>query len=61
MGRHKLPDPMETISVRLPRSVVDEIDAYLAAMRMEAPLIMLNRTDAIRQLLAIALRHEREG
>jgi hypothetical protein len=61
MGRPKLPEPMETISVRLPATVVREIDAYLAAMRLEAPLIMLNRADAIRQLLAIGLRHEKEG
>lgn len=61
MGRPKLPEPMETVSVRLPASVVAEIDAYLAEMRMEAPFIMLNRADAIRQLLAIGLRHEREG
>ena len=60
MGRPKILDPMETVSVRLPKSVVDEIDDYLTAMKREAPLVMLNRADAIRQLLAIALNFERE-
>ena len=60
MGRPKILDPMETVSVRLPKSVVDEIDAYLTNMKREAPLVMLNRADAIRQLLAIALNFERE-
>lgn len=60
MGRPKIVDPMETVSVRLPKSVVDEIDAYLLAMKREAPLVILNRADAIRQLLAIALNFERD-
>lgn len=59
MGRPKLPEPMETVSVRLPKSVVDQIDGYLQAMRSEAPFLMLNRTDAIRQLIAIALAFEK--
>lgn len=58
MGRPKLPEPMETVSVRLPKSVVDQIDAYLRAMRSEAPFIMLNRADAMRQLLSMALALE---
>lgn len=61
MGRPKLPDTMETVSVRLPKAVVDEIDAYLSNMRGEAPFLMLNRADAIRQLLAIALNFEKSG
>ena len=60
MGRRKLPDTMETVSVRLPKAVVDEIDGYLADMRAEAPFLMLNRADAIRQLLAIGLKFEKK-
>lgn len=52
---------METVSVRLPKAVVDEIDAYLSSMRAEAPFLMLNRADAIRQLLAIGLNFEKSG
>lgn len=59
MGRPKLPDTMETVSVRLPRAVVEEIDIYLARMRDEAPFLMLNRADAIRQLLAIGIKSEK--
>lgn len=58
MGRPKLPEPMETVSVRLPKSVVDQVDAYLAQMRAEAPFLLLNRADAMRQLLAIGLDFE---
>lgn len=58
MGRPKLPEPMETISVRLSAATVREIDAYLADMRLEAPFLMLNRADAIRQLLAIGMNFE---
>jgi hypothetical protein len=62
MGRNKLPETMETVSVRLPKSAVDRIDAYLLRMKTEAPFIMLNRADAIRQLLAIGLDVEdRDG
>ena len=61
MGRRKLPDTMETVSVRLPQAVLDEIDAYLAQMKAEAPFLMLNRADAIRQLLAIGLNFEKNS
>lgn len=61
MGRRKLPDAMETVSVRLPQALVGEIDGYLASMKAEAPFLMLNRADAIRQLLAIGLNFEKGG
>lgn len=59
MGRARLPEAMETVSVRLPRAILDQVDAYLADLQREAPMLMLNRTDAIRQLIAIGLKHER--
>ena len=58
MGRPKLPEPMETISVRRSAAMVREIDTYLADMKLEAPFLMLNRADAIRQLLAIGINFE---
>jgi hypothetical protein len=58
MGRPKLPEPMETVSVRLSAAMLTEIDAYLSNMKLEAPFLMLNRADAIRQLLAIGLNFE---
>jgi hypothetical protein len=50
---------METVSVRLPRAILEQVDAYLADLQREAPMLMLNRTDAIRQLIAIGLKSER--
>jgi Arc/MetJ-type ribon-helix-helix transcriptional regulator len=47
---------METISVRLPRAMVAEIDAYADRMRQQTPLLLINRADAVRQLLAEALQ-----
>lgn len=58
MGRPKLPEPMETVSVRLSAAMLIEVDTYLAHMKLEAPFLMLNRADAIRQLLAIGLNFE---
>lgn len=60
MGRPKLPEPMETVSVRLSAAMLREVDAYLAQMKLEAPFLMLNRADAIRQLLAIGLQLEQD-
>lgn len=59
MGRPKLPEPMETVSVRLSAVMLKDIDDYLAQMKIEAPFLMLNRADAIRQLLAIGLNFEK--
>lgn len=58
MARPKLPadQRMETISARVPREMADQIDAYLEKMREDTPLLLLNRADAIRQILAIGLQ-----
>ena len=57
MARPKLPEDqrMESISARVTKDMVAEIDDYLEGMKAETPLLILNRADAIRQLLAIAL------
>jgi Arc/MetJ-type ribon-helix-helix transcriptional regulator len=49
---------METISVRVPRAMAAEIDAYADRLREEAPLLLINRSDAVRHLLAAALQAE---
>jgi Arc/MetJ-type ribon-helix-helix transcriptional regulator len=46
---------METISVRLPKAMVGELDAEVERMRQQMPLLLINRADAVRQLLAEAL------
>lgn len=58
MARPKLPPDqrMETISARVPREMAGQIDAYLETMREDTPLLLLNRADAIRQILAIGLQ-----
>ena len=62
MPRPRLPDDqrMETVSARVPRDMLGDIDRYLLRMQEETPLLLLNRADAIRQLLAIALQAERK-
>ena len=55
MGRPKAEETMETVSARLPRGMLSQIDAYLKTMREEMPLLLLNRADAVRQLLALGL------
>jgi Arc/MetJ-type ribon-helix-helix transcriptional regulator len=49
-------ETMETVSVRLPRAMVVEIDAHVGRMREQTPLLLINRADAVRQLLAEALQ-----
>jgi len=58
MPRPKLPadQRMESISARVTREMAAEIDGYLEIMRAETPLLILNRADAIRQILAIGLQ-----
>jgi hypothetical protein len=55
VARPKKPETMETLSIRLPAPMAKEIDAYMDALREEMPLLPVSRTDAVRQLLALAL------
>jgi len=55
MGRPKLESTMETVSARLPREMVDRIDAYLEGLHDKMPLFKPNRADAVRALLAMGL------
>ena len=55
MGRPRQAETMETISVRLPKAMVGELDAQVERMRQQMPLLLINRADAVRQLLAEAL------
>lgn len=50
---------METVSARLPRDMLAQVDAYLESMKNEMPLLLLNRADAIRQLLALGIEASR--
>jgi metal-responsive CopG/Arc/MetJ family transcriptional regulator len=52
MARPKKPVIMETVSVRLPSSMLVEIDAYIEDIKTEMPLLNIGRADGIRQLIA---------
>jgi len=58
MARPKKDDTMETVSVRLPRMMVDEIDAYVIELKGDMPLLNISRADGVRQLLSNALKLE---
>jgi metal-responsive CopG/Arc/MetJ family transcriptional regulator len=61
MARPKKPDAMETISVRLPAPMTKELDIFIEELRADMPLLPISRTDAVRQLLAMALEARRKG
>lgn len=56
MARPKKPDTMEVLSIRVPKSMIQEIDRYTERLREETPLLAINRTDTIRYLLARMLK-----
>ena len=58
MARPKKIETMETVSVRLPKVMVDEIDAYVVELKGDMPLLNIGRADGVRQLLANALKAE---
>jgi len=60
MARPKKPSTMEVLSIRVPKSMIEEIDRYTEQLREETPLLAINRTDTIRYLLARKL-HELRG
>ena len=61
MARPKKPETMETVSIRLPAPMAREIDVYVDELREEMPLLPISRTDAVRQLLALALEARKRG
>lgn len=52
---------MDTVSVRLPGSLAQEIDAYAEDLKAQMPLLMISRADAVRQLLDLGLTEWRKG
>jgi hypothetical protein len=47
------------LAVRMPMTLMQQIDQQVDAMRSEAPWVTMTRSDAVRWLLGIALEHER--
>ena len=56
MARPKSDETMETVSVRLPKAMVEEIDRYVESLKGDMPLLNISRADGVRQLLANALK-----
>jgi metal-responsive CopG/Arc/MetJ family transcriptional regulator len=55
MARPKKDEAMETVSVRLPKGMVGEIDRFVESLKGDMPLLNISRADGVRQLLANAL------
>ena len=52
---------MELVSVRIPTSLLAEVDDYIAAIKKEMPLLNIGRGDGIRQLIADGLATRDSG
>lgn len=48
------------LAVRIPQSLLDELDLQLDRMNKEAPWVQMTRSDAVRWLLTLALRSLKE-
>jgi metal-responsive CopG/Arc/MetJ family transcriptional regulator len=59
-GRPKKDAVMDTLAVRLPDDLVEQIDEYVRRLQTDLPGFTIARADAIRQLLAVGLRAENE-
>jgi hypothetical protein len=55
MGRPRKTKTLSTVSIRLPQSVIDEIDECADRLQDETPLLQVTRTDAMRFLIQTAL------
>ena len=58
MARPTKDETMETVPVRLPRPMVEEIDNFVEALKGDMPLLNIGRADGVRQLLANALEDQ---
>ena len=51
---------MDTLAVRLPHDLVNQIDIYVDKLQTDFPGLNITRADAIRQLLTAGLNSETE-
>ena len=61
MARPKKPEVMQLVSVRIPTSLLLEVDAYVADIKKEMPLLNIGTADGIRQLIADGLAARASG
>ena len=59
-GRPKKDSVMDTLAIRLPDDLVEQIDDYVQRLQTDLPGFNISRADAIRQLLAVGIRAENE-
>lgn len=59
-GRPKKNTIMDTLAVRLPHDLVNQIDIYVDKLQRDFPGLNITRADAIRQLLTAGLNSETE-
>jgi hypothetical protein len=51
-------EPKERLlAIRIPESLHGRLDAFCETMRLEVPWVRMTRSDAVRWLLAVQLRH----
>lgn len=56
MARPRKDETMETTSVRLPASILEEVDACAQKLQDDTPLLTVTRTETIRFLIQVGLR-----
>ena len=59
-GRPKKETTMTSLAIRLPKELIFQIDQYQLSLQQDLPGFNLARSDAIRQLIAVGLRLEKE-
>jgi predicted transcriptional regulator len=59
-GRPKKETVMDTLAIRLPDDLVEQLDKYVERLQEDLPGLNITRADAIRQLLAVGLKTEKE-
>lgn len=56
MARPRKTATMTTVSIRLPVTMLEDVDACTARLQEDTPLLIVTRTDALRFLLQVGLR-----
>ena len=59
-GRPKKETVMDTLAIRLPDDLVEQLDKYVERLQEDLPGLNITRADAIRQLLTVGLKAEKE-
>ena len=59
-GRPKKESTMDSLSLRVPDKLAEQIDDYAARLQEELPLLTISRADAIRQLIAVGIKQEQK-